>query len=200
MSTTKPKIILPKLSQEELEFAENLIALQMPYTAAIQSFLDSFPGILDTYELSEELTEEEIDALTEEEIENEIRRILRTRFRGYRKEKRRVSYYRIKETQATIKGLLDCIPVASPYIRLLELEQKRQDKTLKPEQLIKVLGEATRQVEVLIPRETRSPFQGLPGLPGMPDDLLTNTAEADDAENQTSSKDEPNAKNSMPSI
>lgn len=200
MSTTKLKITLPKLSQEELEFAENLIALQMPYQNAVESFLENFPGTFDHYEFSEELTQEEINTFTEEDIETEIRRILRQRFRGYRKDKRRLSYHRIKATKETIKSLLDCISIASPFSRLIKLEIMCQDKSLKPEQLIKAIQEATRQVEILIPQQKVSPFPfpGMPGMPGMPDDLLRDKDK--EGENQTSAKDETNLKNSLPPI
>lgn len=160
-TTEKPKITLPKLSQEELQFAENLIALGMPYTPAIQSFLESFPDVLENYQLPDELTEEEREQLTEEEIETQIRGILRTRFRGYRKDKRRAPYHRIKATKETIKGLLDCIPVANPFQRIKALEIMRQDKSLKPEQLLKVFAAARREVEILLPPEKPSPFRGM---------------------------------------
>lgn len=161
MSTTKPKITLPELSIEERQFAENQLALGMPYETAIQSFLESFPSILENYEISEELTEEEIKALTEEEIETEIRRILRMEFSEIRKNTPRISYHQIKAKQETIKSFLDCIPIASPFLRLIELEIMRQDKTLKPEQLIKALAAAAREVDRLIPREKVSPFRTL---------------------------------------
>ena len=139
---------IPRLSGEAVEFAETILAIGMPYGYAVQAFLDSFPA----YAEHETLTEDEVIG------------ILKERFKRMRRDTRRLSYQNIKETEASLKKLLDCIPIASPLVRLIELEQLRQDPGLKCEQRIKVLGAASKETERLMPRERTSPFSGLPDL------------------------------------
>ena len=142
------KLEVPRLQGDALQWAETILAIGMPYTTAVRAFLESFPSYA------------EHETLSEDEVFNQ----LLDRFRRMRRDTRRVSYQKIKETQESLKTLLDCIPVASPLIRLIELEQLRQDAGLKCEQRLKVLGAALRETEVLMPRERTSPFGGLPDL------------------------------------
>ncbi|MXZ00199.1 hypothetical protein F4Y93_05950 [Candidatus Poribacteria bacterium] len=146
------KLEVPRLSGDALFFAETLLSIGMPYDYAVRSFLDSFPSYL----AHESLTEAEIFE------------ILKKRFQAMRTKTRRASYHRIKETESSLKHLLDCIPVASPLTRLVELEQMRQDLREDPElvcdQRLKVLSAASREMERLLPRERSSPFSGLPDL------------------------------------
>lgn len=139
---------IPRLSGEALEFAETILAIGMPYAYAVRAFLDSFPSFA------------EHETLTEDEIFETLRK----RFKEMRCSTRRLSYQKIKETEASLKKLLDCIPIASPLVRLIELEQMRQDPGLKCEQRLKVLGAASKETERLQPRERTSPFSGLPDL------------------------------------
>ena len=147
-SNERGKLELPRLEGEALKWVETVLSIGMPYKNAVWAFLDSFPE----YGEHETLTEDEIF------------KILSNRFKRMRRDTRRVSYQNIKETQNSLKKLLDCLPVASPLIRLIELEKLRQDPGLKCEQLLKVLGAAAREVELLMPRERTSPFSGLPDL------------------------------------
>ncbi|MCG9132734.1 hypothetical protein J5I95_13735 [Candidatus Poribacteria bacterium] len=147
-SNRRGKLEMPRLEGEALEFAEKILSIGMPYRYAVQAFLDSFPS----YAEHETLTE------------SEIFEILKSRFQRMRRDTRRASYHKIKENEASLKDLLDCTPVASPLMRLIELEMMRQDRTLTCEQRLKVLGAAAREVERLMPRERTSPFSGLPDL------------------------------------
>lgn len=153
--TDRGPLEVPRLAGEPLKFAENILAIGMPYDHAVRSFLDSFPEFL------------AIEGVSEAEVFEQ----LGNRFRRMRRDTRRVSYHKIKETQATLKEFLDCIPIASPLQRLLELEILRQDTTLKCQERLKVLGAAAREVEQLVPRERTSPFLGL-----LPDLIPTQTA------------------------
>ena len=146
------KLDIPRLKGEALEWVETALSIGMPYDYAVRAFLESFPSYA------------EHETLTEDEIFDD----LKERFKEARTKTRRASYHRIKEKEASLKTFLDCIPVASPFTRLIELEKMRQDSSLKPEQLLKVLGAAAREVDILIPRETRSPFRP-PGTVGLPD-------------------------------
>ena len=168
---------VPKFEGEVLEFAETILSIGMPYKAAVQAFVEAFPAILESDELSEA----------------EIYEIVENRLRRMRKDTRRLSYQKIKETEASLKKLLDCIPVASPLIRLIELEQMRQDPSLKPGDRIKVLAAAVREEERLTPRERTSPFSGLPNLPGLPTASETSeTSEnTENAENKESPPSDP---------
>ncbi len=147
-SKERGELEIPRLTGEALEFAETILSIGMPYGYAVQAFLESFPAYA------------EHDDLTEDEISN----ILLARFKRMRRDTRRLSYQKIKETEASLKKLLDCIPVASPLIRLIELEELRQDLGLNCEQRIKVLGAAAKETDRLMPRERTSPFSGLPDL------------------------------------
>ena len=146
---------LPNLSDEEQDFAVTILSVGMPYENAVQAFLDTFPAYL------------EYEAVTEPEV----RGILGGRFREMRRSTRRVAYHKIKETENTLKKLLDCIPVASPLIRLIELEQLRQDPGLKCGERVRVLSAAASEVERLTPRERKSPF----GMPNPIPDLTPKT-------------------------
>ena len=143
---------IPKFARDAREFAENVLAIGMPMDSAINAFLDSFPEYGDLPDCG----------LTE----LEIRGILRRRFYGMRLDRQRASYYQIKETQATLKKLLDCVPVASPFVRLIELEMLRQRPDLKDGERVRVLAAAAKEVAALVPREQKSPFTGtsLPDL------------------------------------
>lgn len=139
---------VPRLEGEALKWVEMVLSIGMPHKYAVRAFLDSFPS----YSKHERLSEDEISE------------ILLKRFYRMRGDTRRLSYQRIKETEASLKDILDCIPIASPLVRLIELEKKRQDPNLACEQLLKVLGAALRETEILMPRERKSPFGGIPDL------------------------------------
>ena len=146
------KLEIPRLTGDALEFAETILSIGMPYDYAVQAFLDSFPA----YAEHDELTEKEIyEALDK-------------RFRRMRGDTRRASYHKIKGNEATLKQFLDVIPIASPFLRLIELEKMRQDAGLKCEQRLKVLSAAAKEVERLLPRERTSPFRGFSTLPDLP--------------------------------
>lgn len=172
-STERGPLEIPRLDSEAQEFAETLLALGMPYEFAVQSFLDCFPSYLEDSDLTEA----------------EVYEILGNRFKDMRRRTKRLSYHRIKETEASLKKMLDCIPVASPLMRLIELEQMRQDGALKPEQRIKVLAAAAKENERLMPRERTSPFSSLPNLPGLPTASESTTPE--NAENKESPPRDP---------
>ena len=146
------KLEIPRLQGEALDFAETILSIGMPYDYAVRAFLDSFP----MYAENEELTEAEIF------------QILRKRFKEMRCSTRRSSYHKIKDNEATLKQFLDVIPIASPFLRLIELEKMRQDDGLKCEQRLKVLSAAAKEVQILMPRERTSPFQGVSMLPDLP--------------------------------
>ena len=145
---TRGPLKLPRLKGEALDFAETILSIGMPYKYAVRAFLDSFPA----YAEHEDLTEAEIFE------------ILKNRFKEMRCQTRRLSYQNIKETEASLKKLLDCIPVASPLVRLMELEKMRQNPDAINMDLIKVLGAAAQESQRLMPRERTSPFSGLPDL------------------------------------
>ncbi|MCY3739973.1 MAG: hypothetical protein OXH00_03025 [Candidatus Poribacteria bacterium] len=145
------KLDVPRLSGEALKFAQNIVAIRMPYRQAVQAFLDSFPEYLQTG-IENGLNEKEVFACLVERFQRMIHST------------QRVSYRKIKETQSTLKDLLDCIPIASPFTRLVELEKMRQDPDSINPNFLKVLGAAAREVEHLMPRERTSPFSGLPDL------------------------------------
>lgn len=151
-STPQGKLEIPRLQGEALQFVQTILAIGMPYDYAVKAFLDSFPA----YAEHETLTDAE------------IHQILRKRFKHMRGNTQRSSYHKIKETETSLKQLLDCIPVASPLIRLIELEKKRQDSDLECGDLIKVLNAAAKEVERLMPRERTSPFAAGYGM-GLPD-------------------------------
>ncbi len=164
-SNPQRKLKIPHIKGDALEFAETILSIGMPYEYAVQAFLDSFPE----YAEHETLTEEE------------VHEIIGKRFRGMRRQTKRASYHRIKEFEASLKKLLDCIPVASPILRLIELEKLRQDGGLKCEQMIKVLAAAAKEQDRLMPRERTAPFSGLP-------DLIPKTTPTPTSESETNGK------------
>ncbi len=164
---------IQQIKGDALEFAETILAIGMPYQYAVQAFLDSHPE----YAEHETLTEEE------------IYKIIFNRFRDMRCRTKRASYHRIKENEASLKKLLDCIPVASPIIRLIELEKMRQDPGLKCEQLLKVLGAAAREQEILMPRERKSPFS--PSGMGLPDLIPTQESTSESESNKGAPPSDP---------
>ena len=165
-SNERGPLKVPKFEGEVLEFAETILSIGMPYKYAVQAFVESFPAFLENDELSEE----------------EVYEILDNRFRRMRKDTRRLSYQKIKETEASLKKLMDCIPVASPLMRLIELEQLRQDPGLKPGDRIKILAAAAKEEERLTPRERTSPFSSLPNLPGLPTSKSTTSENSENKE------------------
>jgi len=177
---------VPRLKGEALKFAQNVVAIRMPYPQAVRAFLESFPEYLENDKLSEE----------------EIVETLKERFQRMRHDHSRVSYHKIKETEATLKDLLDCIPISSPLKRLMALDKRHQDLCDKidvddekqklgvEEELkvmateIKVLSAAATEVERLMPRERRSPFTGLPDL------IPTQTSEPSQTPDETDKSEE----------
>jgi len=142
------KLKVPRLSEEAQKWAETCIATGLPYTNIVQAFLETFPYYLENATVTEK----------------EVRDILHKKFVRMRGEKRRVSYFRIKQKREELKEILDCYPVASPLVRLEELEVMRQDKTLTVDQRSKVLSGAHREQKMVLPPESRSPFE-IPGVP-----------------------------------
>lgn len=140
----------PNLKDDEQEFATALLSVNMPYENVVQAFLDAFPDFLEY--VNENLTEKE------------LKKQLGNRFREMRRNKRRVAYHKIKETKDVLKTLLDCLPVASPLMRLIRLEQRRQEPNLTLVEEIKIFNTAAKEVDRLIPPERSSPLGSLPNL------------------------------------
>ena len=102
----------------------------------------------------------------EEAAEKATFKVLRQRFRDMLKDTRRISYYKVKENKETIRKFLDVIPIASPIVRLIELEIMRLDTSLKPDQRIKVITAADRLTNaMLFDGSGNAPFDLMPTLP-----------------------------------
>lgn len=167
----KKKILkLRRFSVQQLRAVEDYIGLGLSYDEAINSFLDKFPETFDAYKLNKELTREEREALTPEKIEIEIREALRKKMQMARRDKNRNSYHEIKKKKEMIASLVENVPILNPIHRARELEVMRQDPSLTIQERIKVHSAAIREVDRLIPRETRSLFRpsGTVGLPDLP--------------------------------
>lgn len=180
MSTESKKrgpLDIPRLSGDALAWVETILSIGMPYDYAVRAFLDSFPEYAEHETLSEA----------------EIFEDLRARFKEARTKTRRASYHRIKEKEASLKTFLDCIPVASPLVQLIELEKMRQDPSSINEKLLKVISLAGRVTESLMPRETRSPFRP-PGTVGLPDLPIQGSSET----SETGGSDETQANQQHP--
>ena len=150
-SNERGPLEVPRLKGEALKFVQTLLALGMPYQNAVAAFLTSFPAYAENNYLTEA----------------EVAEILRKRFKHMRGNSQRASYHAIKKNKENLKAFLDVIPIASPLIRLIELEQMRQDPGLKCEQRLKVLMAAAKEQERLMPRDRVSPFSPLPNLPDL---------------------------------
>ena len=182
MSTEKSErgaLKVPRLKGKALAFAQTVLAIRIPYPQAVRAFLDSFPEYLE----NDELDAEEVAAHLEE------------RFQRMLHNTQRVSYHKIKETEASLNKLLDCIPIASPLVQLIELEKMRQDPSLINEKLLKVISLAGKVTERLLPRERVSPFRppGTVGLPDLPIAGGSETSEAGDSDETQS--DQQHSKN-----
>lgn len=148
---------IPRLEGEALEWVETALSIGMPYANTVRAFMDSFPEYL-------EPKDDDAERLSDDEAFA----ILKERFSRMRRDTRRVSYHNVKAKKETLKKFLDCIPVASPLIRLVELEKMRQDPSLKHGDVIKMLAAARQEADYLMPRETtKTPFSGV-GLPDLP--------------------------------
>lgn len=169
-ATEKKKILkMPhQFSAVQLRVIQNLLVLGLPYDNAVQSFLDKFPEVMEDYELNDALTQEERDGITEEQIELEIRSIVRKRFKEMRYNKRRESYDEIVQKKEMIAAILNDAPVMDPLQRIKELEIMRQDPSLKHEQRLKIFAAAIREANILIPREHPVIGKGLLTLPDLP--------------------------------
>lgn len=161
-----------RLTDDEQEWAETALAIGMSYGTAVNAFLETFPVF------AEEAAE--VENLTEDDVFD----ILKQRFRRIRCDTRRVSYHNVKIKQETLGKFLDCIPVASPILRLVALEEMRQDPGLNQSQQLKVLAAARQEQQALMPRETSgSPFNpnSLPDLPTPRRETPAETAENTEA-------------------
>lgn len=139
MSSNSPnrELGVPRLTGEALEWVETALALNWSHASVAQAFVETFPDYIAAATLSEE----------------EVLKILSTRFKKMRCDTQRHSYSRIQANQAKLNDLLDDVPIASPLLRLVALEQMRQNPNLNVNQRIKLLNAARKEVESLNPRQ-----------------------------------------------
>ena len=151
---------IPRLKKEDgaLEWVQTALSLGLPMDHVVQCFMEFFPDYRSPMKFE---TQKE-----EEAAEKSTFKVLRQRFRDMLKDTRRISYYKVKENKETIRKFLDVIPIASPIVRLIELEMMRLDTSLKPDMRIKLITAADRLTNaMLFDGNGNSPIDLIPTLP-----------------------------------
>lgn len=167
------KFVVPSLKGEALEWVRIALSLGRDLDKVVRSFIDYFPEYRDP--TAYETEEEQIQA------EEAVFKNLRTRFRRLLTETRRASYFKIKENKETIRKFLDTIPIASPLVRLIELEDMRTDTTLKPDQRIKAILAADKLTNILLFDGGSNAFDLMPTLPKASEEAEPNDDDTKDA-------------------
>lgn len=140
---------------EALEWLQKALAFGwcgMDDDMITRTFFQMFPAYLETAAV---------------ETEAEAAKIVKTRLRKMRTDVRGASYFKIQNQEKEIRSHLDMIPIASPFTRLIVLDKLLEDKSLKPETIIKVVLAAEKIVNNLSPQEKSSSslWNQLPNLP-----------------------------------
>ena len=147
----RPKLPSLKKNRDMLDWVLHAIALNMPIRIAAKAFVDAFPNFDSTNSYTE----------------LELIEILKKRFYHLKYDARRPAYSEIKDKKAYLQKFLDCIPVTSPLVRLVDLEILRQDcmaswdtDPIKYGHLItKIQSHALKEMNALMPSDKRT---GLP--------------------------------------